>query len=141
MLESLANPKHRPLTMVFFAVTVLSVAGAAVVGLSDNPPGIALAYLAAGAFLLALIHPWRTPRRFLVLFAGGVLGFLLFAILHNLLEYLAGKTTQVFLQGLLIAGHVTAFFIALLGCPPAILIGILGAVFFSVRNLFRPSPA
>ena len=51
MLEALATPRSRILTLAFLAIGCAAVAGA--VGISDDPPGIVLVLGAAVAFVLA----------------------------------------------------------------------------------------
>ena len=57
MLEALSTPRNRTLTFVFLAICCASAIAAVVVGISDNPPGILLAFGAATALILAFVHP------------------------------------------------------------------------------------
>lgn len=59
MLQALA-PQDRTRTLVFLAICGVAAIAAVLVGISDNPPGILLAFTAAAAFVLAIVHPWRT---------------------------------------------------------------------------------
>ncbi len=77
---------YRIITLILLAVCGLLAIAASVIGIDDNPPGILLAFLAATAFILAFVHPWRTPRKFLFLLLASVLGFGLFIILNILLD-------------------------------------------------------
>ena len=138
MIEALSTPRNRKVTVVFLAIAAALAAAAGLVGISDNPPGILLAYGAAAALVLAFVHPWRTSRQFRYLLYGSFLGFLVFAVAHNLFEVVAGKMggpgfVVAVLQGI----QVAAFLIAVLVCPPALVIGAVGAVVMAIRNRRR----
>ena len=140
MLEALSASRNRTLTFVFLAICCASAAAAVVVGISDNPPGIFLAFGAATAVILAFVHPWRTAKQFGLFLCASVAGFVIFGILHNVFEGVAGevdsmRALQVLLQGL----GVAAFLLALLICPPAILVGAVGSVVMFIRNRRRPT--
>ena len=57
MLEALSTPRNRNLTLVFLAICCASATTAVVVGVSDNPPGILLAFGAVTALVLAFVPP------------------------------------------------------------------------------------
>jgi hypothetical protein len=58
VLEALSTPHNRTVSFVLLFVCGLSAIASGVVGISDNPPGILLAFLAAAAFVLGFVHPW-----------------------------------------------------------------------------------
>lgn len=135
MIQALATPRNRKRSLTFLAAACLFVIGAAVVGVADNPPGIALAFLSTTAFVLSVAHPWRRPRQFAFLLLWSLLGLVVLGILHNLFEAVAGvaagvRILQVLLQGL---GGV-AFLAAVLLCPPAILVGAIGSLVTLLRE-------
>ena len=139
MIKSLLTQPNRNRTFIFLAIGGLSVIAAVTVGIDDNPPGILLAFLSTTASILAFVHPWRTSRQFRLLLYASALGFVVFGFLHNLLEGFAsilGSSGLVhdFLN--LIA--VAFFLIAILVCPPGLLVGAVGAVVMSIRNRHRP---
>ena len=126
----------------FFLLVIcgLLAIAAAVVGIDDNPPGILLAYLAATAFVLAFVHPWRTARKFVYLLLASVLGLVLFIILNNVFAAVAHNPTtagalQILLQGLAVA----AFFLATLICPAAFIVGAVGSVAMFIRSRSQPA--
>lgn len=138
MLKALSTPRNRTRTFILLAICCALAASALAVGISDNPPGIALAFGAATALVLAFVHPWRTAKQFGLFLIASILGFVVFAILHNVFHGVAGevesaRTLQILLQGL----GVAAFFIALLICPPAVLVGAIGWVAMFIRNRRR----
>lgn len=139
MLEAFSTPHNQTVSFVFLIVCALSAIASGVVGISDNPPGFLLAFLAAAAFLLAFVHPWRKARPFRFLFYGSVLGLIIFGILHNGLDALASKGANAGALHLLLERlGVAAFYLAVFGFPPAFLIGAVGWVAMSIRNRRRP---
>ncbi len=140
MLEAFSTPRNRIRTFIFLIVCGLSAIASGVVGISDNPPGILLAFLAAAALVLAFVHPWRTARQFRFLFYASVLGLALFGILHNVFEAVASKWANAGPLHILLEGlGVAAFFLAVFGFPPAFLVGAVGWVAMSIRNRRRPA--
>lgn len=141
MLKAFSTPRNRTLTFVFLAVCVISGVVAAVIGISDNPPGIFSAFLAVISFILAFVHPWRTAKQYRRLLYAALIGFVIFAVLHNIFEALAGKTAgagvlQIMLQGI----GVAAFLLAILICPPAVVVGAVGAIVMFLRNRRHSTP-
>jgi len=113
----------------------LLAATAAIVGIDDNPPGILLVFLAAIAFILAFVHPWRTARQFRFLLYASVLGLALLVILNNAFAYVAhNPETAGVLQSLLQGLAVTAFLLATLICPAAFIVGAVGSVAMFIRS-------
>ena len=135
MIDAFSTPRNRIRTLVLLALCGLSAIAAVAIGIDDNPPGILLAFLAGTAFVLAFVHPWRTPRQFRRLLYASALGFVLFALLHNMFEAIAMNLGGPGLvQGLLNGAGAVSFVIAILVCPPGVLIGIVGAVVTSIRS-------
>lgn len=142
MLDALSTPENRRVTLIFLAVCCIAGIAAAIVGVDDNPPGISLAFLSATALVLACVHPWRTARRFGILLVASILAFVIFVILHNLMDVLADKVVaggvvHIALQSV----GVGAFLLAILVCPPAIVVGAVGSIvmLISGRQISRRS--
>jgi hypothetical protein len=134
MLKALSTPGNRRRTFILFAVCGLLGVGAAAVGISDNPPGLLLAFLSASAFIVAFVHPWRASKCFRRLIYVSGLGFIVSAILHNVLHGVASQVGASNLVRDLIGGAGVLFFlVAIFLCPPGILIGVIGAVVMSRR--------
>ena len=134
MFEAFSTPHNRKRTFLFLAACCIFSVGAALITVSDNPPGIALALLAAAAFILAFVHPWRTARQYGIFFLVSVAGFVLFAILHNVLDAVATLAASVRVVHSLLEGlSVAAFLLAILICPPAMLVGAVGWVIMLIR--------
>jgi len=138
MLQALATPRDRTRTLILLAICGAAAIAAALVGISDNPPGIFLALAAAVALVLAFVHPWRTPRQFGRLLVASVLGFFLFVVLHNVFEALAEEAEDITVLHSLLQGlGGAAFLLATLVCPAAFLVSVVALVVVSIRNRRR----
>jgi uncharacterized membrane protein (UPF0136 family) len=141
MIESLSTPRNRIRTFILLLICGSLAIAADAIGIDDNPPGILLAFLAATAFVLAFVHPWRTSRQFMRLLYASVLGLVLFVILNNIFAAVAHNSATVgALQYLLQGLAVAAFFLATMICPAAFIVGAVGAVVMAIRNRHRPMP-
>ena len=141
MIDVSSTPHNRIKTLILLVICGLSAIAAAAVGIDDNPPGILLAFLAATAFVLAFVHPWRTARQFRFLLYASVLGFALFAILNNVFAAVAhNSATAGALQDLLQSpvADAVSIIIAMI-CPAAIIVGAVGSVAMFIRNRRRPA--
>jgi hypothetical protein len=135
VFATLSTPQNRKRTFLFLGACGIFSVGAALVTVSDNPPGIALALLAAAAFILAFVHPWRTARQYGFFFVASVAGFVVFAVLHNVFDALASLMANVrVVHGLLEGLSVAAFLLAILICPPAIVVGAVGWAITLIRK-------
>lgn len=113
------------------AVGVLAV----LVGVSDNPPGIALLYASAMLAVTAFVHHWTAPRKFAWLALGSLAGFPLFAILHNLLYGVGRLTSEIPVLPMAFEFlHAAAFMVALILCPAGVVVGIVGFIVTVVRR-------
>jgi len=119
---------------VLVAIGCVTLAGGLIVGISDNPPGIALVYGGIICLVLAAVCRWRRPKSFLLLFAFSAAGFIVFAVLHNVF-YAVGESVDIsWVQSLMEALHVGAFLIALLLCPAGIVVGLVGWIAILIRT-------
>ena len=98
-----------------------------------GPPGGR--YLVAGyasplaaepSFILAFAHRWREPRRFFLLLGLSFLGFVVFAVLHNVFYAIGESSNTSWGTSLMEVLHVGSFLVAVLICPPGILVGLIG---------------
>lgn len=129
----MANKKNR-ITFVFIALCCILLAVAFFVGISGNPLGLFLCYLATAALILAFVHRWRKLKSFLILLGVSLIGFPLFVILHNLFYALAEMTIDIivlnysfeFLQ-------VASFLIAIFACPAGFLVSAVGIAAVSFK--------
>jgi hypothetical protein len=141
MIDALSTPRNRIRTLILLAMCGLLAIAAAAVGIDDNLPGILLAFLAAIAFVLAFVHPWRTARKFMFLLLASILGFVLFIILNIILDTVAQDPANTgTLQGLLQSPAIDAFSIIFaMICTAAFIVGVVGSVAMFVRSRRRPT--
>ncbi len=126
---------RRPWTLMLLVLSGALIATAVWLGVSDNPPGILLVHLAAASFVLAFVHRWRVPRRFLWLMLLSVAGFVVFAVLHNLLDAIGENLAGVAVLGPVLSGLAVLFFLlAIFVCPPAAIIGAVGVLVSGVAR-------
>jgi hypothetical protein len=136
MIDALSTPHNRKMTLILLAICGLLAIAAAAVGIDDNPPGILLAFLAATAFVLAFVHPWRTAKKFLFLLLASVLGFILYIILNIILDTAAqDPATSGAFHDLVQSPVVNALsLIIAMICPAAFIVGAVGSVTMFIRG-------
>lgn len=135
MLEAFTTKHNRIISFICLAACGLLGAAAAAVGINDNLPGILLVYLAVIAFLLAFTHPWRAARQYRNLIFASVAGFIVFTVLHNLLDAAAVNLgAPALVVGLLDILGTGCFLIAVLLCPAALAVGAAGAAVLYIRE-------
>jgi hypothetical protein len=131
--------KETPMTgngtrFVVVAVGCLALAAALIVGISDNPPGLALMYGAVVCLLVAVVWRWRRPKSFFLLCALSAVGFIVFAVLHNLFYALGEATTAAWIHLPMEVLHVASFLVAVVLCPCGVLVGLVGWLVALVRS-------
>jgi len=136
LISAFSTPHNRITTFILLAICGLLAIAAVAVGINDNLPGILLAFLAATAFVLAFVHPWRTVRKFIFLLLASILGFVLFIILNIVLDTIAqNPTTMGALQELLQSPATDAFSIIIaMICSAAFIIGAVGSIAMFIRS-------
>ena len=125
---SLFDPAHLKWTISLFAIALLLIITANLIGISDNPSGIALLYGGIVSLFFAVLHPWKNPTNYWTL--------LLVCILILLLEWL-GITVLDRLNKTEYINETIAMGVAFLICMPGILVGITGAFICTVRKKLR----
>ena len=136
MTIAFSTRHNRKMTVILLAVCGLLAIAAVVVGIDENLPGILLAFLAATAFVLAFVHPWRTTRQFMFLLLASVLGFILFIILSMISDSIVQNPASSDTLQKLIESPVNealSIIFAML-CSAAFLVGVVGAVVMFIRN-------
>ena len=135
MINALSTHHNRMLSAVFLAVSCISAIAAGVIGIEDNAPGILCAFIAAVALVLAFVHPWRSAKQFGLLMLGAVLCFVISGVLHNVFHGIAGSMESAQVSRKMLEGlGVAAFLLAVLICPPAVMVGLVGSVAMFVRT-------
>ena len=79
--------------VVYSVLLIGSVITASIIGISDNPPGIIFAFIAVMVPIVAWTRTWRKLKSFLILAGVSIVGFFVFAVLHNVFDYL-GKISE-----------------------------------------------
>jgi hypothetical protein len=115
-------------------VGCLALVAAVIVGISDNLPGLALLYGAVVCLIVAVAWRWRRPRSFFLLFALSGAGFFIFAVLHNLFYAIGKASTAAWIHVVTEGLHVVSFLVAVLICPPGILVGLVGWLIVGLRS-------
>ena len=136
MTGSFPTSNNRRMTLILLAICGLLAIAAVAVGIDDNPPGVLLAFLAATAFVLAFVHPWRTARKFMFLLLASVLGFILFIILSIISDSIVQNPASSDTLKKLIESPVNealSIIFAML-CPAVFIVGAGGSVFMFIRN-------
>ena len=96
---------------------------AAIIGIADNLPGILLCYAGIISIVYAFIHHWKKRKNYVTLLVASVIGFIVFAILHNVMEAVGVEIIG--------AGF---FLIAMFVCPVTFLIGLAGTLITGSRK-------
>jgi hypothetical protein len=117
MLQAFSTPTNRNRTFRILALGVVLLLAAMIVGISDNPVGIGLVFLAVIAFFLAFVRLWETPKQYLYLLCTSLLVLPVSVVVHNLLD-----------------AEVMLLFIFVL-CPVGIIIGAIGALLCWMERL------
>jgi hypothetical protein len=139
-MKNLFNEKNRKRTRFFLFLGLILLSAGLITGINDNPPGIALLYLGVLSLLMMFIHPLRGHKPYVKLFAYSIAGFILFAFLHNALYGVNKMIGEIMvLNQVLEFLHVTCFLMAVIICPPGILIGFIGLLYWIIRERIRPA--
>jgi hypothetical protein len=129
----------RKTTFILLAICGASLAITLFIGISDNPPGILLCFLAAIALILAFVHTWRKAKYFLILLGVSLIGFFVFVVLHNLFWSLGQMAEDItILKNLLNFIDAVSFLVALLVCPAGCLIGAVGSLIMYLKERKLP---
>jgi peptidoglycan/LPS O-acetylase OafA/YrhL len=123
------KPPYQRATVILVVLAAVSAAGAVLVGIEENPPGIALAMLAGGMLVTAFVHHWRSPKRFLALCA---ISFGLIVILVGILiavdiSVTGGHLPEPLAPSVESAGNALALMVAFLAVP-SLFVGLAGAL-------------
>jgi hypothetical protein len=124
---SLFDSAHLKWTISLFAIGVLLIIIAGLIGVGDNPPGIALLFGGIIFLFFAILHPWKNPRNYWTLLIICFVILFLEWLGISLLDRL--NKTEYISEGI-------AMGVALLLCMPGILVGILGGFICTIRKSF-----
>jgi nitroreductase len=105
-------------------------------GVADNPPGIALLYLALACLAAAWVWNWTAPRDFWILLVISLAAFPVGVILHNLFYALGTQVSEILiLAGLLSFLEGLFFLVAVVAVGPAALVALVGGIYTSWRGM------
>jgi len=124
---SLFDPAHLKWTISLFVIGVSLIINASLIGISDNPPGIALLYGGIIFLFFAVLHPWKNQKKYWVLLLV-CLGILLLEWLGITILDRLDKTEYI--------NEAVAMGVAFLICMPGIVVGIIGAFICTLRKKF-----
>jgi len=128
------GPRHRG-TVGFLLAAGVFLFAALALGISDNPPGIALLYASGLSLVLTVAHRWREPRKFAWLLLAAFLGFFATAVIHNFAEVGAASISSLPLLSMALSViSVLGFMLAVVVFPSAGLVGLLGLLVMMVRG-------
>lgn len=129
------NDNNRKTTLKLLSISFVLIILALFIGISDNPPGIILLYVGFITLILVFVHHWRIAKKYLFLFIFSFTGLFLFSLLHNVFHGLAKMSGDIIvLSQMLSILHVLFFLIALIVCPPGILVGAVGGIVNYFKN-------
>ena len=131
----IGEKRKRKISFTLLVIGCISIILAFSIGISDNPPGILLCYLGIISLILIFSHHWSETKKFNILLLCSIIGFPVSVVLHNLL-YGLGKmfAANPLLSQMFESLHVSFFIIAILICPPGILIGAAGSLVLHIQK-------
>ena len=92
-----------------------------------NRLGVGLLFLSTVLLVVAAVHPCRRPRSFAKLALWSLVGIPVFAILHNVFYAIGEFAKNVPVVPMVFEFlHAAAFVAALMLCPAAVVIGVVG---------------
>lgn len=128
MFESFKPPYQRT-TVILVVLAAVSAAGAVLVGIEDNPSGIALAMLAGTILVTAFVHHWRSPKRFLTFCAisFGLIVILVGILIATDISLTGGRVPEPVVPAVESGGNALALMVAFLAVP-SLFVGLAGAL-------------
>lgn len=134
-LQLKGTKSSRKVTFILLAIFCASMIAVFFTGLSGNWLELLLCYLAATALILAFVHTWRRVKYFLILLGASLVGFPLFAVLHNVFYGLEQMAADIIVLSHLLGFLDVGFFlVAIIVCPAGFLIGVVGSVLMYLKK-------
>jgi tellurite resistance protein TehA-like permease len=132
LFKPFRNKRTLIISIMFLITGIILTTVALLIGISDHLPGIILLLLGILMLVLAIVHHWRKAKSYQVLLVVSAIAFPVSAILHNLFEAAGEYFSDItMLSRIFKALGVTFFFLAVIICPVAILIGLTGLIVFT----------
>jgi hypothetical protein len=127
----------RPWTIQLIGAGLAMLVVAAIVGVSDNPPGLIIAFIAMILLGFSLVHHWREPRLFGTLLAVSAISFPVLVLLHNVFDGINQQIGSIIVVNQLLEGFaVISFLAAIFLAPAGIAIGIFAGLFYLIKSKF-----
>jgi len=131
----LAKQFSRTLTAPLLGVGVFLMLIALFIGISDNPPGVGLAYLGVAFICLSMIHHWRSARDFWTLLAVAVISFPVMVLIHNMFDTINAKIGMIPVLNQLLGGIAIISFVGgVLVAPAVTLVALLGGIVYLIKK-------
>jgi hypothetical protein len=125
--ETSGLPSLKSPTFTLILLGIVGGAAGLILGIDDNPPGVAVLFAGLVCLTLAAVHRWRRPRSFLWLTLSALGCFVVFAVVHNVFYGVAEVLAdQPILTGLFTVLSVGSFLLAVLVAPPILVVGLIG---------------
>ena len=120
-------------TKQLLATGVILIVAALVIGISDNPPGVGLAYLGFSFLCFIMIHQWRSARDFGTMLAVSIISFPVMVLLHNIFDTINTQMGSIPVFNQLLGGFSVIFFVGGVVLAPAVaLVGIVGGLYYLI---------
>ena len=122
-----ADKPSRKTTLILSAAGVAALAAGSWIGGGNSPTGALILFAGLVFVIPACTYRWQEIKKFRYLTFSSLECFFVFAVAHNVFEAFAGSTESPGLLRQTLAGlSVGCFLIAILVCPAATLVGIMG---------------
>lgn len=129
------NKQLRTVTLSLISFGTILLLTAFVVGIEDNPLGIALLFIAITALIFAFIHTWDKSKNYLILLLVSVIGFVISVLFHNLFDAFAGMNSEtIIIHNIFIFFSVLFFFLGVIIFPVTAFVGIIGSITMYFNN-------
>lgn len=131
----LFSGKYRKRTSVLIGLALIAVSLSLILEIEDNPAGITVIYIGVMSLILSMTYIWSLKKAFLILALISAIGFPFFIVLHNIFFGIAELTTHIKLVSeLTYFLDTVSFLIAMLICPPGVLVGLVGTLFLFIKE-------
>jgi len=141
MLRAFATPRDRTVSVILLVACGLLAIAAAWTGISDNPPGILLAFVSIAALVTAFTHHWRRARPFGILAGGALAALVVLFVLTILFDISAKKMSPGGLPAGVLRALSIGCMLAAMACPSALVVGSVGGLVMLVRGRVRSGTA
>lgn len=119
------GPAHRRLTLILVILASLLIVMSGIIGITDNLPGLTTLYAGIILLFLSFVHIWRKWENYAILCgACAILILLVWLGIHLFIAI--GKPQYI--------SEAVVMILLMFICVPGILVGISGAIYWSLRR-------